>query len=98
MLARCLGQVPTLRRLLSGRFKSPVVHTATTNVQRRRDVGHRASGLEEFHSLISFEPRGRPPPRVAILSLRLCDALALTLKQKGEDCVLVSAPPSNPLA
>ena len=62
-------------RLHSGRFKSPV-HTATTDVQRRRDVGHRASGFEEFHGLISF----RPPPHVAILSLRLHDALALTLK------------------
>ena len=50
------GSGPTRRRLHSGCFKSPV-HTATTDVQRRRDVGHRASGFEEFHGLISFEPR-----------------------------------------
>ena len=37
-------------------FKSPV-HTATTHVQRRPNVIHGTSDFEEFHSLISFEPR-----------------------------------------
>jgi hypothetical protein len=36
--------------------------------------------LKSFTGLISFEPRLRFPPHVVILSLRLCDALALTLK------------------
>jgi hypothetical protein len=64
----------TRRRLHSGRFKSPV-HTATTDVQRGRDVGHRAVGFEEFTVSSAFGLR-----HVAILSLRLRDALALTLK------------------
>src|SRR5271170_4333842 len=50
------GSGPPRRRLHSGRFKSPI-HTATTDVQRRRDVGHRASGFEEPHRLVSLEPR-----------------------------------------
>jgi hypothetical protein len=54
------GSGPTRRRLHSGRFKSPV-HTATTDVQRRRDVSHRASGFEEFRGLISFELTASAP-------------------------------------
>jgi hypothetical protein len=50
------GSGPARCRLHTGHFKSPV-HTATTDVQRRCDVGHRASAFEEFHGLISFEPR-----------------------------------------
>ncbi len=44
------------RRLHAGRLESPI-HTPTTDVQSHRDIGHRASGFEEFHGLISLEPR-----------------------------------------
>src|SRR5271166_2098522 len=73
------GSGPNLTRLHSGRLKSPV-HTATTDAQRRRDVGHRLSGFEELYCLIRLQPRGRPPPEVPILSFGLRDPLALALK------------------
>src|SRR5271166_4478472 len=73
------GSGPNLTRLHSGRLKSPI-HTATTDAQRRRDVGHRASGFEELHRLVSLEPRRWPPPQVPVLRLRLGDPLTLTLK------------------
>src|SRR5271166_6511346 len=73
------GSGPNLTRLHSGHLKSPI-HTATTDAQRRCDVGHRASGFEKFHRLVSLEPRGGPPPQVSVLRLRLGDTLALALK------------------
>jgi hypothetical protein len=55
VLARYLGQVQPDADFIPA--ASRALYTATTDVQRRRDVGHRASGFEEFRSLISFEPR-----------------------------------------
>ena len=75
----CLSIRPNCHRLHSGRFKSPI-HTATTDAQCRRDVGHRASGFEELYRLIGLQPRARPPAEIPILSFGLCDPLTLTLK------------------